>query len=96
VHLLRSVVSPAGFPFKARLGEGGKGGALSLTILRKQVVWSVGTAWIPRRGHRGQASRANFKKDLVTGPIPGFCALLGCERRVRDSERTREADSRTE
>jgi hypothetical protein len=30
---------------------------------------------IPRRGRGGAAGRANSKKDLVTGPIRGFCAL---------------------
>jgi hypothetical protein len=29
----------------------------------------------PHRGCRGGAGRANSKKDLVTGPIQGFCAL---------------------
>jgi hypothetical protein len=29
---------------------------------------------IPRRGRGGAAGRANSKKDLVTGPIRGFCA----------------------
>jgi hypothetical protein len=33
------------------------------------------TAGIARRGRRGRASRANSKKDLVTGPIRGSCAL---------------------
>jgi hypothetical protein len=36
------------------------------------------TVWIPHRGRRGRAGRANSKKDLVTGPIRGFCALQGC------------------
>jgi hypothetical protein len=30
------------------------------------------TAWIPRRGRRGRASRENSKKDLVTGLIRVF------------------------
>src|SRR6266508_3139502 len=33
------------------------------------------TVWIPHRGRRGGAGRANSKKDLLTGPIRGFCAL---------------------
>jgi hypothetical protein len=33
------------------------------------------TVWIPHRGRRGEAGRANSKKDLLTGPIRGFCAL---------------------
>jgi len=33
------------------------------------------TVWIPHRGRRGGAGRANSKKDLVTGPIQGSCAL---------------------
>jgi hypothetical protein len=32
------------------------------------------TVWIPYRGRRGGEGRANSKKDLVTGPIRGFCA----------------------
>ena len=32
------------------------------------------TVWIPYRGRRGREGRANSKKDLVTGPIRGFCA----------------------
>ena len=32
------------------------------------------TIWIPYRGRRGREGRANSKKDLVTGPIRGFCA----------------------
>ncbi len=32
------------------------------------------TVWIPYRGRRGGEGRANAKKDLVTGPIRGFCA----------------------
>jgi hypothetical protein len=33
------------------------------------------TDWIPHRGRGGGAGRANSKKDLVTDPIRGFCAL---------------------
>jgi hypothetical protein len=33
------------------------------------------TVWIPHRGRRGGADRANSKKDLLTGPIRGFCAV---------------------
>jgi hypothetical protein len=33
------------------------------------------TVPIPHRGRGGAAGRANSNKDLVTGPIRGFCAL---------------------
>jgi hypothetical protein len=33
------------------------------------------TVWIPHGGRGGGAGRVNSKKDLVTGPIRGFCAL---------------------
>jgi RNA polymerase sigma factor (sigma-70 family) len=33
------------------------------------------TVWIPHRGRRGRAGRANSRKDLVTDPIRRFCAL---------------------
>jgi hypothetical protein len=39
------------------------------------VSGPVGRVWIPYRGRRGGAGRANSKKDLVTGPIRGLCAL---------------------
>ena len=55
------------------------------------------TVWIPHRGRRGGAGRANSKKDLVTGPIRGFCALQakssptdlaleGCELVAKDRQ----------
>src|SRR6266511_5752299 len=34
-----------------------------------------GRSGSPHRGRRGQAGRANSKKDVVTVPIRGFCAL---------------------
>jgi hypothetical protein len=38
---------------------------------------SPNTVPIPHRGRGGRAGRANSKKDLVTGPIRGSCALQG-------------------
>jgi hypothetical protein len=43
-------------------------------------VWPRWTVWIPHRGRRGGAGRANSKKDLVTGPIRGLCALQARQR----------------
>jgi hypothetical protein len=44
------------------------------TMLRKQVSGPLDSldprSWPPRRAGRG-----NSKKDLVTGPFRGFCAL---------------------
>jgi hypothetical protein len=45
----------------------------------------------PYRGRRGREGRANSKKDLVTGPIRGFCApharRVSVKRRLRRSAR---------
>jgi len=49
-------------------------GPVSPTMFSKQVSRPVG-GWIPHRGRRGVAGRANSKKDLVTGAIRVFCAL---------------------
>ena|SRR6266545_3013270 len=49
------------------------------------------TVWIPHRGRRGGTGRANSKKDLVTGPIRGFCAL----QVVRTAAGLRPAELRT-
>ena len=52
----------------------GHGARYGLTMFAKQVSrrWIVA---MPRRGRGGAAGRANSKRDLVTGPIRGFCAL---------------------
>jgi hypothetical protein len=43
---------------------------------------SLRTVPIPHRGRGGAAGRANSKKDPVTGPIRGFCALHPLPDRV--------------
>jgi transposase len=43
-------------------------------MFTKQLSLPVGRS-DPQRDPRGRAGRANSKKDLVTGPIRGFCAL---------------------
>jgi hypothetical protein len=50
------------------------GGQCRPTMFTKQVS-PPADGLIPHRGRRGGAGRANSKKDLVTGPIRGFCAL---------------------
>src|SRR6266545_499458 len=56
--------------------KGRHGGRCRPTMFTKQVSRSW-TVWIPYRGRRGREDRANSKKDLVTGPIRGFCAPQG-------------------
>jgi hypothetical protein len=50
-------------------------GPVSPDNVHETGVWAPCTAWIRRRGGRGRASRANSKKDLVTGRIQAFHAL---------------------
>jgi hypothetical protein len=43
--------------------------------VQKTRCLSRWTVWIRHRGRRGGTGRANSKKELLTGPIRGFCAL---------------------
>jgi hypothetical protein len=78
---LRSVVSPAGFPFKARLGEGGKGGALSPHNVHETGVSLDGQSASPIVAALAELVVQLEENDLVTGPDP----RLLCPSRARST-----------
>src|SRR4029453_7169432 len=65
----------SGFPYQGSLVEGSHGGSVSPHNVHETGVSPGRTVRSPHRGRRGGAGRANSKKDLVMGPIRGFCAL---------------------
>ena len=74
----------SGFPHQGSLGSGGHGVPCGSTMFTKRVSRPV-DGLDPYRGRRGREGRANSKKDLVTGPIRGFCAPQPSRLRLKSS-----------
>ncbi len=74
MHLFRSVASPAGFPIKARWG-GGPWGSVWPDNVQETGVSPGGRSGSPIVAAEAEQVERTTKKDLVTRPIGGFCAL---------------------